>query len=576
MRRRALVIAVLGAASGCERPGASAPPAPAVSATAPAAPEAPAAGPADGVPWFEERAAASGLAFTHQSGHAERFYLPEIMCGGAALFDMDGDGDLDAFLVQSGDVTAPPGANPPSRLFRNRGDGTFDDVTGGSGADVRRYGMGVAAGDCDNDGDTDLYVTAVGPNVLLRNDGGGRFTDVTQASGTGDPGWGTSSGFLDYDNDGDLDLVVANYLNWSPAGELDCYNDLTGAIDYCSPGAYRAPSFSVLYRNDGGGTFTDVSEAAGIRARAGTGLGVLCGDVDGDGFTDILVANDGMMNHLWMNRGDGRFTESALAAGCAVDEGGLAKAGMGIAAADIDGDADLDFLVVNLRGQSDSLYRNLGGYFADATARSGIGPVSRPFTRFGAGWYDFDNDGALDLYEANGKVMRDADVHAEDPFAEPNLLFRGTASGRFEEVRPRGGTRPLLLHTSRAAAFGDVDNDGGIDVLVANRDAPPCLLRNVAPGRGNWIMLRVLDEHGRDALGATVTMRAGDRTITADVRSAASYCAANDPRIHAGLGPETRLTAVSVRWPDGTRESFGDLPAGAVHTLRRGTGTPLP
>ncbi len=570
MTRRVLLAGVLSAAPGCtDSSGVPAPPAAAPAAVRVAPPQVPphvAAEP----PWFQERAAVAGLAFAHRSGHAQRFFLPEIMCGGAALFDMDNDGDLDAFLVQAGDITAPASKRTPSRLFRNRGDGSFEDVTAGS-ADVRGYGMGVAAGDYDNDGDTDLYVTSVGPNVMLRNDGGVRFSDVTASTGTGDAGWGSSAAFLDYDNDGDLDLFVANYLNWSPAGELDCYNDLTGAIDYCSPGAYRAPSFSVLYRNDGDGTFTDVSEPSGIRSRAGTGLGVVCGDFDLDGLTDILVANDGMVNHLWMNQGGGRFAEEALAAGCAVDEGGAPKAGMGIAAADIDGDADLDLLVVNLRRQSDSLYRNLGGYFADATARSGIGPVSRPFTRFGAGWFDFDNDGWLDLYEANGKVMRDAEPHAEDPFAEPNLLFRGTASGRFEEVRPRGGTQDLLLHTSRAAAFGDIDNDGGVDVLVANRDAAPYLLRNIVPNRGHWITLRVLDEHGRDALGATVTMHVGNRTVTADVRSASSYCAANDPRVHIGLGPETGVTDITVRWPDGAREDFGDLPAGAVHTLRQGS-----
>ncbi len=569
MMRRVLLAAMVGMAPGCaDSSGIPAPP-----AAAPAAvPVAPPHVPGD-PPWFHERAAEAGLAFTHRSGHAQRYFLPEIMCGGAALFDMDNDGDLDAFLVQAGDITAAS-ENPPSQLFRNRGDGSFEDVTDGSGADVRGYGMGVAAGDYDNDGDADLYVTNVGPNVMLRNDGVGRFSDVTAGTGTGDPGWGSSAAFLDYDNDGDLDLFVANYLTWSPAGELDCYNELTGTIDYCSPGAYRAPSFSVLYRNNGDGTFTDVSEQSGIRNRAGTGLGVLCGDFNLDGLTDILVANDGMMNHLWMNKGGGRFADEALTAGCAVDEGGAPKAGMGIAAADIDGDADIDLLVVNLRGQSDSLYRNLGGYFADATARSGIGPVSRPFTRFGAGWFDFDNDGWLDLYEANGKVMRDAAPHAEDRFAEPNLLFRGTAGGRFEEVQPRGGTRNLLLHTSRVAAFGDIDNDGGMDVLVANRDAPPYLLRNVVPNRGHWIMLRVLDEHGRDALGATVTMRTGARTVTADVRSASSYCAANDPRVHIGLGPETRVTNISVRWPDGTHKRFADLPADAIHILRRGSGAP--
>ena len=543
-----------------------------------AAPGTPAAG-GGSAAWFADVASEGGLVFDHVSGHAGRYLLPEIMCGGAALFDMDGDGDLDAYLVQGGDVT---GSEPsaPNRLYRN--DGTpgaprFVDVTAGSGAGDRGYGMGVATGDVDNDGDVDLYVTNCGPNVLLLNDGRGVFTDASAASGVDHPSWASSAAFVDYDNDGDLDLFVANYLHWSVATELDCYNDQTGRPDYCSPGTYKAPAADVLYRNDGGTRagvlrFTDVTRDMGIAEGPRTGLGVVCGDFNGDGWPDIFVANDGMMDQLWINDRGAGFTDQALRLGCAVDEEGKTKAGMGVTASDLDDDGDLDLLVCNLRSESDSLHLNQGSGargFVDGTARAGLAAVSRPFTRFGIAWQDFDNDGRLDLYQANGRVTQFATTWSDDPFAEPNLLFAGTAAGRFEEVTPRGGAGEALIATSRAAAFGDVDGDGGVDILVVNRDGRANLLHNRAD-RGRWIMFRVLDEHGRDALGATVTMSIGDRTVSRDVRTAYSYCAANDPRIHLGLGEAQEVTAVTVRWIDGSRESFGNFAADQIPTLRRG------
>jgi len=524
-----------------------------------------------GTPWFEEVTEKSGLRFVHRSGHGERFLLPEIMGGGAALFDMDGDGDLDAYLVQSGSLVAPESSRPRNQLFRNRGDGAFEDVTAGSGAEGRGYGMGVTAGDYDNDGDVDLYVTNVGPNVLLRNDGGGRFTDVTARAGAGDPSWSTSAAFFDYDADGDLDLFVANYLHWSQASELACYS-LTGLRDYCSPKNYDAPAPDTLYRNNGNGTFADVSVEAGLRTAVGTGLGVTVGDFDGNGKIDVFVANDGMMNQLWLNQGGGRFRDGALLLGCALDEDGKAKAGMGVDAADVDDDDDLDLMVVNLDGESDSFYRNHGRYFADETAAVGLRVASRPFTRFGMALLDFDNDGWLDLYEANGRVGLQSKLYSSDPFAEPNVLFRGTAAGRFVEVTPRGGTKELLVGTSRGAAFGDVNNDGAIDVLVVNRDGPAHLLLNRTADRGHFIRFRVLDEHRRDALGADVRLSVGSRRLRRAVRVAGSYLVANDPRVHVGLGSETRVGNVTVRWPDGKEETFGDFPVDQEFTLTRGKG----
>jgi len=521
--------------------------------------------------WFREIARSAGIDFRHRSGHATEYYTPEVVTGGVALLDADDDGYLDVYLVQAGSLTAAPDERPGNQLYRNLGDGRFADITAGSGSDDRGYGIGAATGDCDNDGRVDIYVTNVGRNVLLHNQGEGRFTDVTDKADVGDPGFGSSAAFVDYDVDGDLDLFVANYLIWSTATEKKCFNTL-GQRDYCSPAIYNAPAVDVLYHNEGDGTFTDVTRAAGMAASFGTGLGVVCGDYTDDGRVDVFVANDGRLDQLWVNLGGGHFEDRSLLLGCAMDQDGKAKAGMGVTSADIDDDGDLDLLVCNLRRESDSLFLNEGTHFRDATGASGLGLVSRAFTRFGIGWVDFDNDGYLDLYQANGRVATDVDGHdPDDPLAEPNLLFRGVGRGRFEELSPRGGTSIPLIHTSRGAAFGDLDNDGGIDIFVANRDAPPYVLENVVQGRGNWLLVRVLDEHGRDDLGATVTIRIGDRTVRRDVRTTYSYCAASDPRVHFGLGGTSNVEALEIGWPDGTLEEVA-LPAiNRVVEVRRNT-----
>jgi hypothetical protein len=556
-RRSLLLAAPLLVVAGCGKS-----PTPGGQAAAPAGP-----------PWLERADGDGGIDFTHDSGHRGRYLMPEIMGGGAALFDMDGDGDLDAYLVQGGVLELDPAERPGNQLFRNDGGGSFTDVTDGSGADDRGAGQGVTCGDFDNDGDVDIYVTNVGPNALLRNDGEGRFTDVTGSSGTGDDGWGTSSAFLDYDRDGDLDLFVCNYISWSVGAEIDCVNEL-GEADYCNPLNYDAPARDVLYRNEGDGTFTDVTEPAGLGTRFGTALGVVCGDFDGDGWIDVFVANDGMRDQLWVNGGDGTFVDDALLAGCAVDRNGRANAGMGVAADDWDGDDDLDIIVCHLRRESDALFRNDGGVFTDVTAAAGLGTASRPFTRFGMGWIDLDHDGAFDLYQANGRVMRQSESFTDDRFAEPNLVFRGTGDGRFEEVAPRGGTARPLYATSRAAAFGDVDGDGDVDVLVVNKDERAHLLLNVAPKQGGWLHLEVLDEHGRPALHATVRCRIGERPVRRDVRAGYSYLASNDPRIHLGLGDASVVGDIVVTWPDGETEAFPAAEPNQQITLRRGRGTP--
>jgi len=489
---------------------------------------------------------------------------------------MDGDGDLDAYLVQGGDLrpTAAP-ATRANALFANDGRGRFADVTAGSGAEDPQYGMGVACGDADGDGDTDLLVTNVGQDTLLRNDGGGRFADASAAAGLAHRGWSTSACFADLDRDGVLDVFITRYLEWSPSGELVCMDPL-GRPDYCSPKNYKTPARDVLLRGTGGGRFEDVSRASGVWAEPGTGLGVAIGDLDADGWPDVFVANDGMPNHLWKNRGDGSFENVAMLSGCGVDANGLPKAGMGILLFDHDEDLDLDVLVCNLKGESDSFYRNEGGYFSDRTAAVALAAVSKPFTRFGLGLGDYDQDGWVDLYQANGRVERPTTPPPGDPYAEPNLLLRGGADGALREVLPRGGTLPELVATSRAVAQGDVDGDGALDLLVVNRDGPAQLLMNRVPARGNWLALRVLEPSGADALGAELVLMVGTRRLRRDVSAAYGYLSSHDPRVHVGLGTASEVTSVRVRWPGGPgaerEELFGPLAAGRVHSLLRGQG----
>jgi len=520
--------------------------------------------------WFAEEGRDRGIDFFHDSGHDGEHLLPECVVGGCALVDLDGDGDLDAYLVQSGSLRSGATNQPPNRLYLNAGDGTFACATEGSGAEDPRYGMGVAAGDYDNDGDLDLYVTNVGRNTLLRNEGDATFTDVTNGAGVGDESWGASAAFFDADGDGDLDLYVTNYVQWSLSGERRCFSP-RGEPDYCSPGNYDAPARDTLYRNDGDGTFTDLSEEAGLGAAFGNGLGVVCADFDLDGRTDVFVANDGTPDQLWRNLGDGRFEDVAMRMGCAIDIGGRPKAGMGTDVVDLDRDGDQDLLVVNLAGETDAFWRNEGEFFIDDTFVVGLGSVSRPFTRFGVGFFDFDHDGLTDLFQANGRVSYQPVSYSEDRYAEPNLLYRGTPDGVFEEVTPRGGTEPSLIASSRGAAFGDVDGDGDIDVLICNKDAPAHLLINrvAAPGRAS--LLRVLDKHGRDAFNAVVELTRDGATERREVRSAFSYCAASDPRLHVGLG-DAGSVGVRVRWLDGSWEDFGQVRAGEMRELRRGAG----
>ena len=513
-------------------------------------------------PWFRESAAERGLDFQIDAGMATTPRLPEIVPGGGAALDFDDDGWLDLYLLQAtGD-----GGN---RLFRNLGGGRFADVTDGSGLADVGFAMGTATGDYDGDGDVDLFVSNFGADRLFRNDGDGRFVDVTDTAGVGHPGFGASATFFDADADGDPDLYVTNYVDWSEATELECRNR-TGRLDYCPPARYDAPTRDVLYRNDGDGTFTDVSEESGINTAVGTGLGVVAVDFDGDGRRDVFVANDGMPDHLWINQGGLRFKEEAMQRGCDRDLSGVAKAGMGVSSEDVDDDGDPDLIVCNLGGESDSFYLNDGGRFIDATNRSGLGSASRHFTRFGLGFVDFDNDGVLDLYAANGRVGASDDPEAVDPYAEPDLLLRGEA-GRYRPVRPAGGTVPTPARTSRGAIFGDFDNDGGQDVVVLDLGSPVRLLRNVLPSRGGWLTVDVRDGRGAPAIGAVVRAQMGDRVVTRRVRTDSSYLTAQDPRVHFGLGDVDSVGRLEVVWPDGSTRIMNDVAAGRIIRIDPGS-----
>ena len=519
--------------------------------------------------WFRECAAERGLDFVHVRAKETRYWFPEIMGGGVALLDHDGDGDLDVYLVQSGDL-AEPSLELGNRLYANDGAAAFTDVTGEAGVGDPGYGMGCTAGDFDGDGATDLYVTNVGPNVLYRNLGNGAFEDVTGEAGVGHPGWSTSCGFLDADLDGDLDLFVVNYLGWSEQMEIACKTAL--GQDYCSPNNYEAPTRDALYRNDGAGAFTDVSEDWGFGSAFGNGLGVSFGDFDGDRRPDVYVANDMMPNQLWINRGPGSFEDDALLLGCAANMDGESEAGMGTVAFDLEDDGDLDLFLTHLREETNTLYVNTGGVFADRTAALGLASPSLRYTGFGVGLVDFDLDGSLDLYVANGAVTKNRPAFdPEDPYAEPDQLFRGIGAGRFEEVSPAGGLAGAAIEASRGAAFGDLDGDGDVDVVVVDSGSRVRLLENVVERRGHWLGLSVLGENGSDAIGATVRIELGGETRFRSVWPATSYCSSNDPRVFCGLGDHPAPVEVTVLWPDGSEERFGPLEVDRLHELRRGS-----
>jgi hypothetical protein len=539
-------------------------------------------------PFRDAPATETGLQFTHDNGARGQFYLPEIMGSGVALFDYDGDGDLDVYLVQGRPLDDAHGAGRGhgNRLFRNdltvdaHGTRTlrFTDVTDQAHVGLDAVGMGVAVGDYDNDGRLDLYVTNFGPNVLLHNNGDGTFTDMTKTAGVEDARWSSSAAFVDYDRDGYLDLVVAHYVDFTVANNKQCF-DPVGTRDYCAPKAYK-PVPARLFHNDRNGHFTDVSDAAGISRAFGNGLGVSIGDYDGDGWPDIYVANDATPNQLWINRHDGTFEDRGLLSGTAVNALGNPEGSMGIASGDFDNDGDEDLFVTNLVGESHVLYVNDGhGNFEDQRARAGLTPLTAPFTGFGTKWIDYDHDGLLDLFIANGAVNIIEKLRGEPfPFHQPNQLLHQEAGGRFRDVTSEAGAAFERSEVGRGAAFGDLDNDGDVDVVVTNNNGPVRVLLNevttASPGR-HWLELRLEQPtQNRWAFGARVTVeRRGQPALQRRAGTDGSYLSASDARVQFGLGSTSTVDAVIVDWPDGARERFTGVAVDRIVTLKRGSGS---
>ena len=546
---------------------------------------------------FEDVSKQTGLDFWQYSGATGEMLLPEMVGSGAALLDYDNDGDMDIYLVQGYPtdptgkplVPVPAGWKPGNRLLRNNlhetGKLSFTDVTEAAGVGYAGKGMGVAAGDYDNDGNVDLFVTNYGHNVLYHNNGNGTFTDVTAAAGVGAAGWSTSAAFFDYDKDGLLDIAVVHYVDFY---KRPCYM-FEGKLDYCGPSPFKG-SATELYHNLGNGRFKNVTEEVGLNAKVGPGLGILTGDFSSDGYPGFMVANDGASNYLWVSEprnaqakpGDRVFKEAGLSHGLAYASDGRARAGMGIAAGDIFGDGGESIIVTNLPTEAFTLFqRQANGDFVDATEQSGLAHLSLPFTGFGVGLFDMANSGLLDMFSANGGVRAMAgDISSNPkgdpfPYRERNLLLRNMGKGKgFEDVTASAGPALATKDVSRSAVFGDVNNDGGVDILVTNNNGPTRLLLNTVADRGHWLTVQMEGtKTNRSGYGSVVEVVRKDGTsVKRWVRGDGSYLAANDPRAHFGLGKDAAVDRVQVHWLAGECESWKQAAVDMVVKLKEGTG----
>jgi len=547
---------------------------------------------------FTDVTARSGLLSAKNiSGSAanKQFLLEEMGCG-VALFDYDNDGWLDIFLVNGTSfVPTERDRHPTSYLFHNNRDGTFTDVTKKAGLTRSGWGQGCCVGDYDNDGYDDLFVTYWGHNVLYHNNGDGTFTDVSEKAGVVGTGnsWGAGCCFLDYDRDGHLDLFIANYVNFEVSGAPKpgeagyCnYNDIPVP---CGPQGF-AGGTNLLYHNRGDGTFADVSQQSGIARPSGAskmvfvgrnwqptgsyGMWAAAADFDNDGWPDIYVASDSAPSLLYRNNHDGTFRETAVSAGAALDENGVALSGMGVAVADYDGDGWLDIARTNFSEQVTTLYRNYGnGGFEDASIKAGLG-VNRKYLGFGVGFLDFDNDGWKDLFLANGHVYSQiANRKLHVSYREPKVLYRNLGNGRFEDVSSKMGAALRVENVARGCAFGDFDNDGDVDVIINNLDGPPTLLRNDGGNKNNWIMIKCIGtKSNRSAIGTRVKVTCGDHSQIDEVMSGSSYYSQNDFRLHFGLGSATKVDRVDLTWPSGVKETFPNLPANRLIVVQETKG----
>jgi hypothetical protein len=538
---------------------------------------------------FIDATEASGIYFAHTNGMEGEYYFSEIIGSGVAVFDYDNDGRPDILVLNGtplGEAKTSEAQSPCSaRLFHNEltvsesGARTlkFTDVTEKSGLCSHGYGMGVAIGDYDNDGSPDVFITHFdAPNQLFRNNGDGTFSDVTETAGVGgNSRWGASATFFDYDRDGFLDLYVTNYVNYSIADKRKCYN-YTSARDYCAPVAYQ-PVPGILYHNLGNGKFEDVSVKSGITRAYGNGLGVVAADLNSDGWPDVFVANDGNPNQLWINQQDGTFRNEALERGVAVSVDGAAEAGMGVDIADADGTGNEDILVTHLTHEKATLYRNLGqgGQFEDASAMAGLYVATTPYTGFGTAFLDYDNDGWPDIVIANGAVhVIEEQVRAHDPFPlhQTKQLLHNLGNGQFEDVSAKAGSAFALSEVGRGLAVGDLDDDGGVDFVVANNNGRLRIFLNKVAAARPWVGLRVLTGK-RDAYGATVELSRKDaRTLWRRVHSDGSYLSASDPRLVIGLAEGSEIDSLVVHWLDGKEERFPPPPLRTYTTITQGSG----
>jgi hypothetical protein len=584
----AIVLALAALAAGCKQdptqnptaapqsPGGAA----AVAGATPGATPTPTPGSAprpSGPVEYVDVTAEAGIRFKHNSGAAGKKYLPETLGAGAAFLDYDNDGWLDVLLVNSTSWPENRGPATSSALYRNNQDGTFRDVTREAGLASNVYGIGCAVGDYDNDGNPDVFITAVGPDRLYRNLGGGKFQDVTAKAGVGDPGFGTSAAWFDYDRDGKLDLFVANYVEWSPETDVHCTLDGTNK-SYCTPQKYKGQS-PTLYHNRGNGSFENVTDRAGMNDPTSKALGVALLDYNDDGHTDLFVANDTEPNKLYKNNGNGTFTDEALTAGVAFGESGAARAGMGVDAADYDGSGRQSLVIGNFTSESMALYHNDGGgLFTDEARASGIGKMSEQSLTFATFFFDYDLDGLLDVFAVNGHVSDDIQkVQPRVRYAQPPHLFRNLGRKKFEEVTGRVGRALGRAIVGRGAAYGDYDNDGDLDLLVTANGGPARLYRNDNANQNDVLKLKLVGTRSnRDAVGARVTVSGPNNFRTRNVvRTGSSYASQSETTLTLGLGrPDAaeRIYTVDIVWPSGEKAAVQQVKGNQLLVVQEGQG----